>query len=71
MQCKQTFTKLFILSSQTEVAPFYSNSNKKIRFVGSNSQVYCDKFFTKQIAMFFNKTTIMYLSYLARLARTT
>ena len=85
MQCKRTFTKRFILSSQKEIAPFYSNSNKKIRFVGSNSQVYCDKlqnrlsadfkqgtFFTKkQIAIVFNKTTIMYLFYLARLASIT
>jgi len=30
MQCKWTFTKRFTLSSQKEVAPFYSNSNKKI-----------------------------------------
>ena len=30
MQCKRTFTKRFTLSSQKEIAPFYSNSNKKI-----------------------------------------
>ena len=28
MQCKRTFTKRFTLSSQKEIVPFYSNSNK-------------------------------------------
>jgi len=29
MQCKWTFTTRFTLSSQKEIVPFYSNSNKK------------------------------------------
>jgi len=33
IQCKRTFTKRFTLSSQKEIAPFYSSSNKKF---GSN-----------------------------------
>jgi len=29
MQCKRTFAKRFILSTQKEIAPFYRNSHKK------------------------------------------
>jgi len=43
MQCKRTFTKRFTLSTQKEFAPFYGISHKKMHFIGSNSQVYCDK----------------------------
>jgi len=60
------------------LAPFNVNSHRKCTFFGGNSQVYCDKlqdglsadyFFTKkQIAMVFNKTTILSLFYLARFA---
>jgi len=28
---------------QKENCPFYGNSHKKVHFVGTNSQVYCDK----------------------------
>jgi len=60
------------------LAPFNVNSHRKCTFFGGNSQVYCDKlqdglsadyFFTKkQIALVFNKTTILSLFYLARFA---
>jgi len=72
MQCTRTFTKRFTLSTQKEIAPLYGNS-QKIRFVGSNSQVYCDKLqnrlsvdFSSRVlfhkeANCHGKTTIMYL----------
>jgi len=82
MQCKRTFTKRFTLSSQKEIAPFYRNSNKKFASLAAKAryisykidylQILSRYFFTKkQIGMVFNKTTIMYLFYLARLASIT
>jgi len=73
MQCKRTFTKRFTLSSQKEIAPFYSNSNKKFASLGAIARyIAIGYFFTKkQIAIVFNKTTIMYLFYRARLASNT
>ena len=63
------------------LAPFNVNSHRKCTFFGGNSQVYCDKlqdglsadyFFTKkQIALVFNKTTILSLFYLAGVASIT
>jgi len=75
MQCKRTFTKRLL---------HFTSIATKMHFVGSNSQVYCDKlqnrlsadfsssvlFYKKQIAMVF-KTTIMSLLYLARFASIT
>jgi len=85
MQCKRTFTKRFNLSSQKEIAPFYSNSNKKFASLAAiaryiairyNIDYICrfsaGYFFTKKkIAMVFKKTIIMYLFHLARLASIT
>ena len=84
MQCKRTFTKRFTLSTQKEITPFYGISHKKFtslaataRYIGISYkkdylQIFQARyFFTKQIAMIFNKTTIMSLFYLTRFASIT
>ena len=73
MQSKRTFTKRFTLSAPKEIAPFYGNSYKKctslaaiVRYIAISYKIgYLQIFETgyffakKQIAMVFNKTTIM------------
>jgi len=85
MQCVRTFTKRFTLSTQNEIYPFYDNSHKKCtslipvaRYIAiSNKTIYLRIFqagyvFTKkEIALVFNKATILCSFYLARLANIT
>jgi len=68
MQCKRTFTKRFTHSTQKGIAPFYGKSNKNsLRWQQYQGTVYCIAissgfFFTKkQIAVVFNKTTIVFI----------
>ena len=85
MQWKWTFTKRFTLSTQKEIAAFYGNSRKKCtslaaiaRYIAKSYKTdypqisQAGYFFTKQqIAMVFDKTTILSLFYQARVASIT
>jgi len=85
MQYKRTLTKRFTLSTRNGIAPFYISSHKKFaslaaiaRYIAISYKIdylqifLAGYFFTKkQIAMVFNKTTIVSLFYLARLASIT
>jgi len=84
MQAKRTLTKRFSLSTQKEIAAFYGNSHKCTSLAGIARYIaisyktnypqisQAGYFFTKQqIAMVFNKTIILSLFYLARVASIT
>jgi len=76
--------KAFCLSTQKKTALFYGNSHKKCTSLAAIARYNAISykidymqifqawyFFTKQIAMVFNKTTIMPLFYFAKLASIT
>jgi len=83
-QCKRTFTKRFTISMQKN-APFYGNSHKKCTLLAAIARCIAISYkieylqvcqagclFTKkQIAVVFNKTTIMSSFYPAGLASIT
>jgi len=81
MQCKRTFTKFFPILHK-KIAPFYGNSHKKCISLAAIARHFeisytsadfkQGAFFAEnQIAVVFNKTTIMYLVYPARLVSIT